>query len=214
MRLEDYTADAICRTMGLPAFIEDSWAKSNSSILRFVFTPSFHPEVCVTLSRINEACRVTINVLREQFWNHLSSIPKCDRADVQIAPSVFDEAISLFGLATRSSDHENRFVCTDGMGIEGCLVHDGEVTHLREHVNQRTGTEHLARLILETTWQLCPDPRVANGLANAAGYVGCDLELRETLPEPPRINLLVLGTESERQEYFEMLRKHKKPKEK
>jgi hypothetical protein len=51
-------------------------------------------------------------------------------------------------------------------------------------------------------------------LANAAGYVGCDLELRETLPEPPRINLLVLGTESERQEYFEMLRKHKKPKEK
>jgi len=59
MRLEDYTADAICQSMGL-RFIEHSWAQAETPTLRVVLTPSFHPELCITLSRTADAVRLSV----------------------------------------------------------------------------------------------------------------------------------------------------------
>ena len=65
MQLEQYTADAICRSMGLDAF-----APSGPSCVRVVLRPSFHPEVCVTVAETAGSARARMSVvaLTEMLW--------------------------------------------------------------------------------------------------------------------------------------------------
>ncbi|KYF77512.1 hypothetical protein BE20_56615 [Sorangium cellulosum] len=64
MLTEQYTADAICNAMGLPAFIERGLPLP---ALRLLLMPSFDPEVCITLTgaagderlSVVEGCSIT-----------------------------------------------------------------------------------------------------------------------------------------------------------
>jgi len=123
MRLEDYTADAICRAMDLAGFIEESWMQSESPTLRVVLKPSFHPELCVTVGRCSDAAMLSAVALIESFWLQGSDayLPR-ESEQVSLPVSVFDEVVALFSTAHNSFDPKRSYVCADGMGSESCLV--------------------------------------------------------------------------------------------
>jgi hypothetical protein len=211
MRLEDYTADAICQAMGLPSFIEDSWAQAESPTLRVVLTPSFHPELCVTLSRTADAVRLSVVALTEQFWSQRSGVYlPTEREEVHLALRDFDEALALFATAHANFDSLRRYVCIDGMGSESCLVSRTGTQRLDAHVSAHRPSGQLVERLIELAWNACRQPRVRNALSQAARYLSVEYPLEEVPPQPAITRLAVLGTPEARHDYFEMLRQSKK----
>jgi hypothetical protein len=67
VKLDDYTADAICQALGVggldPGPVPTGWA------LRLLLKPSFHPEVCVTLNASDSTrCSAEVVVPAVQVW--------------------------------------------------------------------------------------------------------------------------------------------------
>jgi hypothetical protein len=211
MRLEDYTADAICRTMSLPAFIETHWTGSDVPTLRVVLTPSFHPELCMTFSRNDDSASLSVIALAERFWAQRSEVylPR-DREEVHLPLGTFEDAVTLFQLAHSAFDPDRRYVCCDGMGSESCLVSRAVTQRLHAHVSEQADTGRLVARLIDLAWTGCHLPRVRNALAKVARYLSVEYPLQDVPPAPRVTRLAVLGTAQERHEYFEMLRRHKK----
>lgn len=140
MRYEDYTADAICQAMGLTGFVERSWMLSDRPTIRVVLTPSFNPELCITLFKSPDSTLLTVFALIDQFWAQRSQVymPRL-REDIHLSPSVFDEALALFLAAHGSFDPERRYICLDGMGSESCTVSRATTKRMRAHVATHAG---------------------------------------------------------------------------
>lgn len=60
MQHEQYTDDAIGQAMNLPGFIPTD----SGPIMRLLFKPSFHPEMCVTIA----SSQIQIIALQTQLW--------------------------------------------------------------------------------------------------------------------------------------------------
>lgn len=210
MKLEEYTADAICRAMELPAFIEEPWTSADNSVLRLVLKPSFHPEVCVTMLRSTDETQVVLIALRQNLWYAGSwRILPSDRAQFSLPAAVFDEVVSLFEAMRAAFDPNHRIVFCDGMGFESCLVSGRNVEKLRAQVINQFGITTFVGRVLQVAWQGCGEPRVANAFAQAAHYVGLEYPLKKLPAEPESTRLMVLGAEQERHDYLEALKKRK-----
>jgi len=210
MRLEDYTSDAICRAMSLSGFIEPSWTEAERPTLRVVLTPSFHPELCITVADGAGGVSLSVVALAEKF-----SAPRADihlptnREQSQLSSSVFQEVSELFQAAHAAFDSSRRYVCVDGMGSESCLVSRAGTQRLHAHVSGQATGRFIARLI-DVAWSGGRDPRVRNALARAASYLEIKYPLDVLPPEPLVTRLAVLGTPDDRRDYLEMLRRRKK----
>src|SRR6185312_5642007 len=98
LSFEEYTADAICRAMNLPCFIEPAWREREHSTLRVVLKPSLHPEVCITISRTENSASISIVTLAEQFWAKGSAAEiKNSREEISISTETFESWLKLFG---------------------------------------------------------------------------------------------------------------------
>ena len=212
MRLEDYTADAICQSMGL-RFIEHSWAQAETPTLRVVLTPSFHPELCITLSRTADAVRLSVVALTRQFWSQGSGVvlpTECEEA--HLSSKDFDEVLALFAGVRAGFDTQGRYVCVDGMGSMACLVSRAGTQRFEAHVSEHRPAGQLVVRLIELAWNACRQPRVRNALAQVARYLSIEYPVEEVPPQPATTPLAVLGTPEGRHDYFEMLRQSKKDK--
>jgi hypothetical protein len=211
MRLEDYTADNICLAMNLPGFIEQSWAQAERPTMRLILTPSFHPELCLTLSRTPETALMSVTALVEQLWAHNSDVYlPCEREDVTLPASAFDEASSLFTIAHDSFDSERRYLSIDGMGSESCLVSRTGTQRMCAHVSSHALCDQFVARLVELAWNACSRPQVRNALAQAAGYLGIKYPLQEVPPGKSNARIAVLGTPEEISDYLAMLKRAKK----
>lgn len=211
MRPEDYTADAICRAMSLPCFVENPWTQSDSPTLRVVLTPSFHPELCITFSRSVDSTSLSVVALAVQYWSQHAELylpSHCDEAHPSL--NAFDETVALFRAAHAAFDPDRRYVCIDGMGLETCLVSRAGTQRLSTHVSEQTDTGRLVVRLIDLAWNGCRHPQVRNVLAQAARYLGVEYPLQDVPPAPRVTRLAVLGTAEERHDYLEMLRRRKK----
>ena len=214
MKLEDYTTDAICRAMLLSGFIVDSWIQSDLSVLRLVLTPSFSPEVCLTLTHRDDQTLISVEAFVEQFWPLRSpaQYPPCNSENVICESRVFDQIVRFFEVAEEESKREPNGVCLDGMGIEACLVLKKSLRRFKFHmgINKEVG-EFVDRTIA-VAWTGCQDPQIRNALAHCSW--GQKYPLDKIPEKRPVTKLAVLGAPSERNEYFEKLRLTKKPLQK
>lgn len=213
MRTEDYTADAICKAMSLPSFIEQPWALSEYPTLRMLLTPSFHPELCITLSRNSKAVLLSVVALATQYWSHSSEVylPH-EHEDLTLPQTPFDEALALFTAAHRTIDPKHCYVCLDGMGSESCLVLRAGTRRFRAEVSMHAQYKQFVAWVIDLAWNACRQPRIRNSLGQAASYLGIEYPVKEVPPEPPLMRLAVLGTSQERSDFLEMLRQAKKAK--
>src|SRR4051812_45719179 len=113
MHPTNYTADAICRAMGLAGFIEPDW---KAPVLRLLLKPSHYPEVSITVEAA--PARLSVTALAEPLWTH--AVP-CRLAEwneqAKIQPIAFDRCLDDFALAL-AADREKtdrRVVIVDGM---------------------------------------------------------------------------------------------------
>ena len=199
--------------MGLPGFIEESWAQADFPTLRVILTPSFHPEVCITLSRRLEGTSLSVIALIERVWVRGFGVylPR-EEENVHLASSVFDEASDLFNAAHAAFDPKRLFICVDGMGSESCLVSGANTRRMRAHVWAQASIGQLVARLIEVSWNGCRRPVVRNALAHAALYLDGDYPLQEVPPKPETTHLAILGSEEERDEFLQMVRKAKKRK--
>jgi len=211
---QDYTADAICRAMNLSGFIDPAWAGGEYPTLRMVLTPSFDPEVCVTISSQNDHALISIVVLAEQFWAKFpAAVIASSREEISVSAEKFGEWLKLFETASGSIEENGRSVTIDGMISECCLVSRRGVRQFKTQGSQPAVKPFLAE-ILGVTWNNCSRPRVRNGLSAAACYLDLKFPIQEVPEEPPTSLIAILGTPEGRKEFFAMLEQVKKAKSK
>jgi hypothetical protein len=207
MLLEEYTADAICWAMGLPGFVEQAWMQEVDPTLRVVLTPSFHPELCITLAHSSNGALLSTVVLLEQLWAQRSSVHlPHEREQVSISTAVLDEVLGLFAAAHASFDSQKRCVCVDGMGSESCLVSRAGTQKLDSNILSDTAVRQFVARLLHVAWNSCCQLRVRNALAQAARYIEMEFPMQIAPPQPHVTRLAVLGTPEERHDFFKQLR--------
>jgi hypothetical protein len=211
MRHEDYTSDTICRAMGLSGFVENSWTESEQPFLRVVLTPSFHPEVCITVAPGANVASLSVVALVDQLWARKADVrSSCDDERVDVTPSAFEEVVGLFQAAHAAFNPNRKFVYIDGMRSESCLVSRAHTRRIRAHVSEQQATDKFVARLVEIAWSGCKHPRVRNALAGAAIYLGIKYSL-DPLPErKPVTHLAVFGSPEDRRDFLEMLKKQKK----
>jgi hypothetical protein len=207
MRPDDYTADAICRAMALPGFIDEAWMEPRVSALRVVLKPSFDNEVCITLVEKLGDVTLSVHAASEMFWRQLAprmlAFPfrsgECD-----FGYGLFLESVAIFDQA-RAEAAIAGALCLDGMGMEACHVTRGVVRCFETHVGCGPAGE-LARKLIDWSWTVMEDPHLRNALAGCGRYVGREYALKPTSPGKPVTRLAVLGAADDRAAYLQRLR--------
>ena len=207
MHTDQYTADIICRSMGLLGFFEESWSTSATAVLRLLLKPSFDPEVCITLSSFGSSANLCVIALSEMLWRQPGPCRLAEhREEVVVDPNILNDMVTNILAAHAESCAQGRFVCLDGMGSECCYVRAGHVLRFVQHVSRPSIVQLVVRVI-DLAWQSCHDPFVKNALVRCAKYVDMDYAL-ETEPVAPRVTrLLVLGSPDDRAEYLDLIRR-------
>ena len=213
MRLEDYTAEAICQSMGLATFIEPAWSFAQRPTLRTIFKPSFHSELCVTLSQQDGIGRLSVVAFRDQFWRsvHLArAAHDVEAMPVQVAD--IERIIVAFRVACTVIKPEQRTIAFDGMGTDSCVVSAGSVAVMEHRAGHERFGDDFLRELARLAWETCQNPRIRNALADIFLYLGERYPQQTIPPESPtcQVSVAILGTPDERQAVLQMLR-HRGP---
>jgi hypothetical protein len=201
MNLDQYTNDAICRSMGAPGFVEPGWSPPT---LRLLLKPSFHPEVCVTVTGSDGGLSVV--ALAESFWRQ--AVP-CElptfRERLFLAAPVVGRWFSDFSVALAADrDPEGRLVCLDGMGVACCPLDPSGVEQLDCHP-YRPAVSRFASSVILAAWQSCGDAGVRNALAACSEYVRLKLPREPEIVPPKLFRIGVLGTPDNRADFLKQL---------
>jgi hypothetical protein len=210
MNLDDYTDDAICRSMGIGALVPDA-DNLGGITLRILFKPSFDPEVAITFVTSPEYSRAHIVALRTMLWleRMMCRMPEESERTALETNSV-SELVESFVAHAQPPEAQDRSICIDGMGISAVMRRGGDTISTRGNSSARHGLRAVATHAIQLTWNATETPGVKNALARVARYLGQDCPLVTIPPAPPITRLLILGAPDERQEYFQMLEPAKK----
>jgi hypothetical protein len=210
VELAQYTADAICRSMGLEAFVPEGLP-----CVRILLKPSFHPEVCVTVTEAADPTRARLSViaLTEMLWrqpvpSRLTEL----REELGVPAEVLAEAAAGFAAAFADRSRDERRVCLDGMGVDCCRLALERVEQFAEHVYRPAVSGFVGRLVWRA-WGACQVPGVRNALAECARYLGAEYPRQPDAKRPPARRILVLGTPEAWADYFAALRARRGPAE-
>ncbi len=198
-----YTPDAICRSMGLPAFVESG---RSPPMLRLLLMPSFEPEVCVTLAGPAASARLSVVALAEMLWRQAAPCPLPAWLDQAALPApVFAQALAGFGAALAADcQPDGRMVCLDGMPIAACLL-TGAGPEQFSCSPYRPAVSAFVSSLVRLAWESCPAAGVRNALAACGRYVRLDLPRVPAPSVPELFRVAVLGTPDARTEFFGLL---------
>jgi hypothetical protein len=198
-----YTTDAICRSMGLPAFVEAGWSPGT---LRLLLKPSFDPEVCVTLTGTSDAARLSVVALTEMLWRQPAPCALAAWRDQAAVPApAFAQTLAGFAAALAADRQpEGRMVCLDGMPVTACLLSGAGLEQFACSPYRPEVSAFVSSLV-QMAWESCRAAGVRNALAACGRYVGLDLP-RDPAPRAPELwRVAVLGTPDARKEFFGVL---------
>jgi hypothetical protein len=206
MEPAQYTPDAICRSMGLSAFVETGWSPPT---LRLPLKPSFDPEVCLTLAGPAEAGQLSVAALAEELWRQPAPcILPTGREQAVVPLSAFSQSLAGFAAALAADRQpDGRMVCLDGMPVVGCLLANAGVEQFACNP-YRPAVSAFVALLIRAAWEACRGTGVRNALAACGRYVRLDFPSQPLPPAPELCRLAVLGTPKSRSDYFQHLRPH------
>jgi len=207
MRTEDYTSENICQCMGLAGFaVDESFV--NGDAVRLLLTPSFHPEVCITLVRSQANAKLSVVAAREMVWHQFEPAPMLsDRDDAVVPVELFSDIASAFQEIGKKSIGSG--IAIDGMPIEVVVIRNG-VPELRlaHNVGRQSEMQGIVAQVISVAWHGVQNAWCKIALANAARYAGLELPFTPEPERKPVIETLVLGAENDRLDILEALKKH------
>ena len=199
MQLNQYTVDAICRSMGLGGFIE----RGAFTTLRVLFTPSFHPEMCITLIEQGESARLTAISFTEMLWRKPFPCPLPTISEIVSVSAAQCAELATNFVAAQAEIPPDVVIC-DGMPAHCCFATNANFQQFTSHAHTATQRVFLARL-LDLAWTRCKRPLLRNAIANSARYIDIEYLLDTGEDSLPDRRLLVLGTCEAKSEYFDSL---------
>lgn len=150
MRYEEYTPDAICRAMGLPAFADDPALSEGDEALRLLITPAFTPEICITIAFTGDQGGADVRVFSKMFW-HMPTA--ADRPEVSVetvpisrAPFVNSAAKIRQAIREVQKRREQKIGVLDGIGADLILRSPGERLELKANVFD---SDELCRIVAD-----------------------------------------------------------------
>lgn len=194
MSPEDYTDENICQVMGLPGF---ELAEESTGI-RMLCKPSFHPEVCLTAS----PSELQVVALQSQFWRE-GRFCRLSRTmeTVSLASEEFKALVGQFQQAYTKKPE--RIGMLDGMPIS-ILYQEGPQRFSIGGHPMTDVTDSFTAQLLELAHSRVTNRVVRNALAECGRYVNLFLAY-EPEPQQPLTHLLILGTPEEREELLKAL---------
>lgn len=205
MHIDAYTAEAICKCIGLPSFEHDPLCINATEAIRLLLMPSFHPEVCITLAD----GKVSAVAARSMIWRQPEPFPVLsDRSNGDLEPDAFANLLECLASIAQSLE-ASRGVLIDGMPFELLRFTRGAITlRARGNAGGRGAESEFVAQAIRATWECSSDHHLRNALAEAGHYAGISLPLQSDLPRKPLVGTIVLGSADDRAELLEALRKH------
>jgi hypothetical protein len=207
VNLEQYTADAVCRAMGIPRFADTTDLRNDDTTMRIVLRPSFTPEVCLTLTDGTAA----VSTLYEMLWHQ--PIP-CTLPSVQQSFLITADQQSSFAKSLRDAVHEIRkdermVIICDGMSFDAAWYNDGSIDQVSTHVTGQH-VEHLISSLIQFAFAGANHDLIRNNLANCGRYVGLDLPIEKTMFDTSKkMNIGVFGTPDDRADLIRRISPHR-----
>lgn len=197
MKLEEYTEDVVCFAMGLVQFLPSG----TGNVVRLLCRPSFHPEVCVTVTPTD----VVTVALHSGLW-HEPSAARMPEFSEHAAVSTDDfEGISHAFNATLAESRRppKLVVICDGMTASAVRTVAGQSERYSGHaVNDEE--RRLVKTVLSLALSKARSVQLRNRIAWCGRYVSLQddpafpVEPEPSLPQPRVSRLLVLGTPEDR----------------
>jgi hypothetical protein len=212
MRLEDYTADALCRAMALPGFRDEQALSQGGEGLRLLLMPSFHPEVCITVVGGRDSA-VEVRALGQMFWNMgvPSHHPPLYVDSVKIPPATAAALDSDIRSAAASAENrKDLYVTIDGMGTTGILrTSEGTTVEFEANVGTSKAFRERVGNFLRGIHVLLPSGRCRDAVADAGHYVDLELCIGDLPPDPNVSNILLLGSADDKNDLATRLARYK-----
>jgi len=184
--------DEVCSAMALPRFVPDA----NNEAIRLLLRPTFHPEVCVTLTPTDLSV-VTLQkpLFSKSVFNRIPEFAErvpIDDAEYHAECKEFESAL------IESMTPRTRLVI-DGMGISAVRVTNGTITRFAADSARQMACAFCASvcsLVIEKT----KTAEIRNRVSRCGGYASGDFTvLSEPEFQPPEAtHILVLGVSQER----------------
>ena len=206
MRIDAYTAEAICKCMGIPSFENDPACTCAIEAIRLLLKPSFHPEICLTFAD----GKVSMISAQSIIWRQLEPFPIfTDRDEGTIPDTMWNHLLSSM-IASVSRLGAVPSAMIDGMPSELLHFMNGDLMlKVEGNASWKGGFSDFVALAITTAWEFASNPYIRNSLAEVAGYVGKSLPHEPEPPRKPIFKIMVLGSKNDREQLLEALQKHR-----
>lgn len=200
MMAEQYTDDAACFAMGLGQLVPTS----ADGVVRLVCRPSFHPEVCITLTSKEVVAVALRSSLRKEPTP--ARMPELSEA-ATLPDGDFDSVCDAFGQALVESHRPPKWVViADGMDASAVRVRQGQVERFSGHaVNDEES--RFVRLVLTLALSRMKSPELCNRISWCGRYLtphdAQEFPVTEepSLPSPKVCRVLVIGAPEDRADF-------------
>lgn len=199
MTPKEYTDDAVCFAMGLGQLIPTI----PGEVVRLVCRPSFHPEVCVTLTP-KEIVAVALHSI---LWPEpvLARMPEVSER-ATLSAGEFESIRAAFDHALAESTRPPKWVVCDGMGVSAVRVRADRIERYSGHaVNEEE--MHFVKSVLSLALLKSESVELRNRISWCGRYLyprddsAFPIAAEPSLPQPHVSRLLVMGTPEDRAEF-------------
>ena len=204
MTPEQYTDDAVCFAMGLGQFVP----LDDRDVVRLVCRPSFHPEVCVTLTP-EEIVGVA---LQSMLWDEAipARMPELSER-ARLSPGEFETICDAFASALDEANRPPKaVVICDGMAASAARVRGGQTERFSGHAVNEAESRFVTCVMSLALSKTCSIP-LRNRISWCGRYATrLEDEAFPIVPEPaldqPEVSrLLVLGKPEDRADFHRLM---------
>jgi hypothetical protein len=195
MQTAEYTADAICRALGLPALQESgaSWCA------RLLLKPSFDPELCITFAKRDDGCVAEVRASHEHLWALHGWRGVQERFALEEVAAPCEIVEQLLDEPSVPQDYE-RTITIDGMPTELVVRRPSKVFSRTVEASSDPILRQTLPVLLTALHSAARDPACLLSISRVARYVGTRLSAPVPLAEPTTLSIAVLGDPSDRSE--------------
>ena len=191
MHPANYTPHNLCNALGIGT-PEPVLAQGEHAVLRVLLTPSFQPEICLTVRGTAGDARVDVVAARSQIWHQTGIVPAAAATDADnaaIDQRRLDELCAAARLALRPGVPAGKIIL-DGVRAHAVLRTPGETLAFDAPLGEHAGLDGLVERLLSLAWDAVALPRLRNAIAD---QLSSERPRFDVPPDKPVFTTMVLG---------------------